>query len=203
MNKFLFAAGMAILPLSAGAATISVDIGGGAFTDSTTESVFATTVGGISLKMTSETATAGEYDARLSSTVISTDGVGEVTVTFEEDYDIDAGLSAFETHASVADNASNLIVTHYVKFNDEDGFIELSMFDFGSASDTGMSDLDMLDSDGTFTLRSVYRITHSENEKTANMNGDIFVSLAPIPVPAAGFLLLGGLAGLVGLRRRK
>jgi hypothetical protein len=29
------------------------------------------------------------------------------------------------------------------------------------------------------------------------------VSIAPIPVPAAGFALLGGLAGLAGLRRRK
>ncbi len=44
------------------------------------------------------------------------------------------------------------------------------------------------------------------NTTIANLNGkqgDINIDLAPVPAPAAGFLLIGGLGALAGLRRRR
>ncbi|MFZ1726870.1 MAG: VPLPA-CTERM sorting domain-containing protein [Albidovulum sp.] len=38
---------------------------------------------------------------------------------------------------------------------------------------------------------------------TASGTQDLLTDMAPVPVPAAGMMLLGGLAGLVGLRRRR
>jgi len=46
----------------------------------------------------------------------------------------------------------------------------------------------------------------SNNSTIANLNGkqgDINIDLTPVPIPAAGFLLVGGLGALAGLRRKR
>jgi hypothetical protein len=59
----------------------------------------------------------------------------------------------------------------------------------------------------TFTvdgLDNLYALTFRAEGTSNELGGFIDdVSVAPVPVPAAGFLLIGALGGLVALRRRK
>jgi hypothetical protein len=55
-------------------------------------------------------------------------------------------------------------------------------------------------------LDNLYALTFRAEGISNELGGfidDVSVSVAPVPVPAAGFLLIGALGGLVALRRRK
>jgi hypothetical protein len=96
--------------------------------------------------------------------------------------------------------------------------IALSGIDFGIFGVTGIHLATNSDGTGVFASETVngagvysffnnlansplYVVFDWTNDVTGSFDADI--SLAPIPVPAAGFLLLGGLGGLAAMRRKK
>jgi hypothetical protein len=58
---------------------------------------------------------------------------------------------------------------------------------------------------GTFQVvaGSTESLVWSWNIPTSALRGQVSTNLAPVPVPAAGFLLLGGLGALAAVRRRQ
>ncbi len=79
----------------------------------------------------------------------------------------------------------------------------------GSVSSTSILTPDWVKVSYTFTvdgLDNLYALTFRAEGTSDSLGGyidDVSVSVAPIPVPAAGFLLFGALGALTAVRRRK
>jgi hypothetical protein len=195
------AAAIAVAASGANAAVINIDVNG-TQSNGNIDS-FLGTVNGYGLAVTT-TSLEDASSAFLSSTVISisTTSTGTVMVEVMDDFSIKAGPTKFDTFASVSQPAESgsVDVAHYVSFDGGITETQLADFDFGSSAGA-FSDGAGLASDGTFRLRSLYTIVTGATRDLVNVNGDINAQV--VPVPAAGFLLVGGLGALAAVKRRK
>lgn len=135
------------------------------------------------------------------------------------DFFSDTG-TAFESNGTTADDISKATDgTHWASFGiTNGGYWTVTLTDFSASSsgamnftdnDTGMSWAKVM---GTSTVCSgsggcdmsfsnSFTARSPENGWSANLNGTIVVQ--PVPLPAAAWLLFSGLAGLVGVAKRK
>lgn len=209
-------AAIALMPTFASAVTLSVDDLGTIGVDSVTvggSSASATgTVGGFEVAIASGSISSTLNSYTLNTSSIQVAGVGTLQVTLEQ-----TGLTGFSLPnlnlvgtGSVSDHGTTITVAHMIDFGGGYQTIgNILSFTGGTPGPFNLSDItsDTVLGSPTFDLKSVLTITNSSNDQTANVNSTLVATAqqaaTPVPVPAGGLLLLSGLAGFAGLRRRK
>ena len=134
-------------------------------------------------------------------------GVGDITVDF--DADLGAVLSSTNDFQTLTSGACLSCVTAF----DISGSSTGLLFSVGDLSYTSTSFSDFIDTGVgiTFVAQGYFSGPGFDNTyapvtfSVSDVGGITinYSAVAAVPVPAAGFLLLGGLGGLAALRRRK
>lgn len=219
MKKILYAAlgaVLAILPVSGGAVTVTVkDIGTG---DSARVwdaglASFSGSVGGFDVSASGKiTRSASQY--ALDALAIQTSGIGTLLVTVKQ-----GGLAGFGNLAAdfgvlatLSDATRRVSVKHFI--NAGSGLTQigdpLKFYGTGGDGQTGSTTDAIVTTDGRFKLITQILIVSRSADQSTNVSSSLVIDapvaprVSPVPVPAAGLLLLGALGGLgFAARRRK
>jgi len=199
---------VALAPASAKAVTLNIedkDSGVTATVSDGATAIFSGSVGAFDISVASAGISSQADEHRLQTTSIETDGVGWLQITATETDLTDFGASSLNLFGtgSTSDIGHRVRVRHFVDTGG--GFVQI-----GDHINLWKSDGDVQGGsvgqsfatgpDGILALRTIFDIINTEGNTSSNINATL---VAAVPLPAAGLLLLGGLGGLVAMRRKR
>jgi hypothetical protein len=215
MRTFLAAVALVTAGLTAPAmaGTVTIDFSTGAFYGDDTDTLAALGGGGMTGSVTYDNADPYYYQSSSDPLVPGADAFYHATITLTvagETYTSGpGGGTVYSTEADplpeawYADPGNGMVISSY-KYYDEDGNLA-TLFDGFAIFVTGavQTSWDGLSPTADEMNAATSNAVFFSGQNYARTDGLTFAYVAPVPLPAGGLLLMGGLAGLGLLRRRR